>query len=435
MEERSKVLVYKCPSCGGALRYDAKAGRLACMWCGNTFESDVRESKQVSTDLLGYLCPECGAQLMTDDFVVADTCPYCGNNEIAAHRFEGSFKPDLVIPFSVTKQQAIDCYDKVVAEKKYLPDDFVANARVISVLGTYVPFWLQGGVVDFDFTYIGYQKKDKVSYEYHLHRVGTYDFQRVPADGSERMPDDVMDSIEPYDYNALVPFSTEYIPGFMAERYTVDQEEVGRRVRRRAANSACQAALETVGKEYKPRYPDYDRYNAVVDCSHIEQAILPVWLLAVSYGGNKYVVGVNGQTGKVAANFPVDEKKKQTAAAREALNNAGKVLLAELVFFAFVYGIGVSAVGVGGMSERIGSILSGSAFADGNVANIFMFVIYVALLLALIVGPALFAYRSAKKRVLESMQNVKVATDANDYDIGGLNLTLSDFGEGPLNKG
>ena len=67
--EHATLEVYKCPTCGGALRYDADTGKLACMWCGNDFTTEKLEPKRVNSKLEGYLCPECGAELMADDFI------------------------------------------------------------------------------------------------------------------------------------------------------------------------------------------------------------------------------------------------------------------------------------------------------------------------------------------------------------------------------
>ena len=432
MTHEATMRVYKCPSCGGALRFDAQAKTLSCIWCGNSFDVADLEAVQVRPALQGYVCPECGAQLMTEEYVVATTCPYCGNNEIAPHRFDGVFEPDLLIPFSVTKRQAVQSYEEVVASRRYLPNDYADEARVVSVEGAYVPFWLHSGIVNFDFTYMGIFKKDKTNYESKHHRVGTYEFARVPADGSQRMPDDVMDSIEPYDYTALVPYEPGYLPGFMAERHTVAADEVNQRVNRRVANSACSAAMETLDPIYKTRYPDYDRYHATVARTRMEQALLPVWIVVVAYKGDKYTVGINGQTGKVAVNLPIDAGKQRVAATREALKTGAKVLAAELAFGLFVFAIGVHAVGFNEMISRVRDLFNGTAWVQASAMDAIAYVLFTVLFLALLAGPVVHAFLEGRQKVLDSMHNVKRASEADAFDVGGLNVTLSEVGEGPL---
>lgn len=432
MEHELTIKVYKCPSCNGALRYNSQAEALSCIWCGNSFSVADLSAVQVRPTLAGYVCPECGAQLMTEEFVAATTCPYCGNNEIAPHRFEGPYEPDLLIPFTISKRLAIQNYEDIVASRSYLPNDYASEARIISVEGTYVPFWLQSGHVNFDFTYVGMYKKDKINYESKHHRVGTYEFARVPADGSQRMPDDMMDSIEPYDYTALVPFEPGYLPGFMAERHTVASDEVNKRVNRRVATSACKAAMETLDPIYDTRYPDYDRYHASVAHTGMEQALLPVWLIVVAYKGEKYLVGVNGQTGKVAVNLPIDAGKHRAAATLEALKYGAAVLAAELAFLLFVFAIGVNAVGFDEMASRVRSLFDGSFWAHARVEDVVVFVTFAVLFLALVVGPLIEAFRRGWRKVMDSMHNVKRASEADEFDIGGLTITLSEVGQGPL---
>jgi len=423
MQDEATIQVYKCPTCNGALRFDAKRGSLFCLWCGNTYDTADIQAVKLRTTMQGYLCPECGARLMLEDYVAADTCPFCGNNEVAPARFEGSFEPDYVIPFSVTKHQVLQTYEEHVAKRRFLPNGFVRESRIISAQGTYVPFWLQSGTVDFDFTYVGMYKRDKMNYEARLNRVGTSDFVRVPADASDRMADDVMDSIEPYDYTEMVPYEAGYLPGFVAERYTVDSDEVDRRVNRRVANSACSAAMETIDDLYTTRYPDYDHFHATVSRSRIEQALLPVWLIVVSYGKEKLLVGVNGQTGKVAVNLPIHKRKQYAAALFEALKNVCWTLALYGSFVALIFAIAVNSRGFEGAVELFAYFTSGSFLADLQGENIIAFVSVLVFVGVAIVGAFVEAFRRGWKKVIQSMENVKTAVNADAYDAGSLHIT------------
>lgn len=420
------IQVYKCPSCNGALRFDTHAKALCCIWCGNSFDVSDLDTMQVRLTQQGYVCPECGAQLTTEEFVAATTCPYCGNNEIAPHRFEGQFEPDMLIPFSVTKRQAVQSYEEHVASRRYLPNDYTNEAHVVSVEGAYVPFWLHSGIVSFDFTYMGIYKKDKCNYESKHRRVGTYEFARVPADGSDRMRDDVMDSIEPYDYTALVPYEPGYLPGFMAERHTVTADEVNQRVNRRVANSACSAAMKTLDPIYDTRYPDYDQYHATVARTRIEQALFPVWLIVVAYRGEKYVVGVNGQTGKVAANLPIDAGKQRIAAACESLKSAAYVLAIEIAFCLLIFAIGVGTVGLDEMLSRVQGMLDGSVWAHASAKDVIAYAFFAAMSLFLLIGPMVQAFLRGWHKVTDSMHNVRRAYEADAFDAGRIDITLSE---------
>lgn len=415
--EASTLDVYKCPSCGGAVGFDATTGSLACKWCGNTYDPGNLEPKRVSAELAGYLCPECGAQLMADDFIVADTCPYCGNNEIALQRFEDDFRPDYVIPFALTKRQAIECYESTLAQKLYLPDDFVSHGKIISVQGTYVPFWLLSGVLDFDYTYVTTRHKSKGGSVVHRHRrAGTYEFNRLPADGSQHMPDDMMDSIEPYDYGALVPFSPEYLPGFIAERYTIGPDSVNERIDLRLTISASREAQKTITEYYSSIRGDKDHFTYITHRDRVDQALMPVWLIVISYNGRKYLVGVNGQTGKVAANLPIDEGKQRRAARR--MTPKGMLPLAPILLFPCLVFSGYAAYDLGFdvLAASLAGIMGGSPPEDAvTFRSTICFVagIVIGVILMLIVARG--AYKDAKERIRQSMQNVEESIDASRF--------------------
>ena len=421
MEAGTKLHVYKCPSCAGAVKYDAATGKLTCLWCGNRYEAAQLEVKEVCSALQGHVCPECGSKLMLDDFMASVTCPYCGNNEIAPQRFEDDFQPDFIIPFKVTKRQALDCYNEMLKEKEYLPDDYAREARIISVQGTYVPFWLCNGTVDFDFTHYC-STGGKYAVTCNERRAGTYSFGRVPADGSERMRDDMMDSIEPYEYGELVPFTADYLPGFLAERYTVAENEVAARIDRRVKNSAMHAAADTIEGNWKIMYPEEKRSCATVEYGKAEQAMLPVWLIVVSYRGGKYLVGVNGQTGKVAVNLPID-KGKQGRVVRKAT-------VSDILMTLSVFAVAALLIVVPLVKEGVDfTKLNFSALTARDISfGMSIVVAFTIMLVAFAVG----AYISAKRKVKDAMHNVEEASDADDFiQEGHLALTLSAKEKGP----
>lgn len=422
MGAEAKLKVYKCPSCSGAVRYDAHSGQLVCRWCGNGYAAGQLEAKEVSSELQGYECPECGAELMMDDFLTSVTCPYCGNNQVAPRRYAGDYKPDFIIPFKVTKRRALECYEAMLAEKDYLPDDYGAESQVVSVQGTYVPFWLHDGTVDFDFTWHCDDGGGKYQQSCHQRRAGSYAFARVPADASERMRDDMMDSVEPYDYSELVPYSPDYLPGFLAERPTVQRDQVAERIDRRVKNSAMHAAEQTIEAKWRNRFVNDKRSRAAVQRQGGELALLPVWLIVVRYHDKKYLVGVNGQTGKVAVNLPIDPGKQAKTTRKATVSD----ILMTLSVIAFVI---LAGVVIGFVQGDFSGEVNWGALDAGTIT---VFTIVALAFLLMIVLFAAGAYIRAKRKVHGSMRNVAEALDADEfvYD-GSLSLTCSEKGKGP----
>ncbi|MBR3224165.1 MAG: zinc ribbon domain-containing protein [Atopobiaceae bacterium] len=405
------IEVRKCPTCSGAVHYDAHTGALTCAWCGNVYEAQDLQISRIDATPSGYLCPECGATLVMDDFVAATSCPYCGNHEIVPHRLEEEFEPEFVIPFGITKTQAVQRYEEFIKDKQYLPEGFAEKSSIVSMQGTYVPFWLKDGVVDFDFTFVSSHERGKnISYGDHR-RAGTYAYERIPADSSARMPDDMMDSLEPYDYGKFEPFSTDCLPGFVAEHFTVKGEDVNGRVDFRAKNTAVLACRQTILDDYwTSTSVDSKRSCATVRHTRSTQALLPVWLFVTKFEDKGYLVGVNGQTGKVAVNLPIDQAKQNRSARKEGLISV-LISLPGTVLLVFLGMVIMPKEGLGNMVLSIGFVLLG---------------------LALPIAFYLYDTKVKSRQVKQSMHNVREAGHALDYDKGGLSLTISAPEKGPV---
>ena len=126
------------------------------------------------------------------------------------------------------------------------------------------------------------------------------------VDASSKMPDDYMDSIEPFDYAELKPFSTAYLPGFLADKYDVSVDDGMVRADLRCQKSLEQE-LETTVKGYTSVSPL--RRNIHLRKGKVHYALLPVWLLNVNWQDKTYLFAINGQSGKIVGAVPVVFKK------------------------------------------------------------------------------------------------------------------------------
>ena len=281
-----------------------------------------------------YNCTSCGAELICDETTAATKCPYCGNNTIIPGQFAGTLKPDYVIPFRKEKKEAVDTLKQYYKGKMLLPGSFSKASHLEEIKGVYVPFWLFSGHVDARGFYDA--KQDEVHCEgeyeitrsrhYEADREGTMSFSRIPADASSKMPDDLMDSIEPFDYSEITDFSLSYMPGYLANKYDVSSQECGRRAQERAKHSAADALYSTV-----------QGYTSVTTRTHEEKAVsekteyavFPVWLLSTKWEGQNFLFAMNGQTGKMIGNLPVSR-------AKQALWFLGAFIISFLIFATFL---------------------------------------------------------------------------------------------------
>ena len=334
-----QVTNYQCPNCLAGLRFDGESGQLACDSCDNKFDVATVEqlfadkeqaavsagtepqwditltnnfSEEEAARLRGYICPSCAAEIICDDTTAATSCPYCGNPTVVPGQFGGLLRPDYVIPFKLEKKAALEALKKYYKGKRFLPKTFTDGNHVEEVKGVYLPFWLYDGEAD---AYMRFRATRTRSYKngnynvtetehYRVLREGTVAFQKVPVDASSKMPDAHMDSIEPYNYGDVKPFSTAYLPGFLADKYDQDAEACSKRANERIVASAEAVVRNTIAG-YDTMTREYSRID--LRSGDVKYALMPVWLLATKWNGNHFLFAMNGQTGKLIGDLPVDK--------------------------------------------------------------------------------------------------------------------------------
>ena len=293
-------------------------------------EEDLREGTEFSGDwstaslntdwgadadgMKAYSCPSCGAELICDSSTGATSCPYCGNPTVVPGQFTGALKPNYVIPFKVDKDAAIAALKKHYKGKFFLPGTFTSENHLQEIKGIYVPFWLFDGEAEASATYnatittVHRTKKEEITNtaHYRVRREGNMKFEKIPVDASSKMPDEYMDSIEPYDYSELKEFSTAYLPGFLADKYDVSVDGC-----RDRADSRCEETIKTALRNsvigYQTCIPLREWVN--MKRGNVQYALLPVWLLTTKWNGQNYLFAVNGQTGRTVGDLPVCKKK------------------------------------------------------------------------------------------------------------------------------
>ena len=339
---------YKCPKCGAPLTFLPGHSHVTCEFCDAKISIaemdalfaqkqekavDAAEKKEAqwntererstwddaeTAHMMIQTCSSCGAELVSDGNTMATECAYCGSPNMIPSQFGGMLRPDYVIPFQKTKQDAIAALKEFYSEglRKYiLPTAFTSENRIKEIQSMYVPFWLFDSKVRASATFHAesdsvHETSDEIITEtshYSCDRSGSMAFERIPVDGSERMDDKYMESIEPFDYSELVPFSAAYFTGHIADKYDVDAEASVPRADKRVHGSAVGVLEGTV--------TGYDRCSLDGEASVIKEdgtvsyAMAPVWILTTKYHEKPYTFMMNGQTGKVVGSVPIDRAK------------------------------------------------------------------------------------------------------------------------------
>ena len=329
------LLDYKCPNCGARVEFDSATQQMKCPYCDSVFDVEalsahdealnnvapddmnwtLPEEEWTQNEMEGmrvYRCNSCGGEIVTEKTTSATVCPYCDNPVVMVGNLSQELKPDYIVPFKLDKEAAKDALRKHFKGKKLLPRVFASENHLDEIKGMYVPFWLFGGEAEADLRFDATQVRswregdDEVTETSHfsVERGGTMEFENVPVDGASKLPDDMMESLEPYDFSEAVEFKTAYLAGYMADRYDVGAEESIARANERIKESTVQAFTETV-MNYTTAFPVAETVH--VHNGRTKYALYPVWLLNTTWRGQKYTFAMNGQTGKfVGDDLPTD---------------------------------------------------------------------------------------------------------------------------------
>ena len=329
---------FKCPCCDGVIEFDSTVQKMKCPYCDSEFDIEALQSYREELNgqpqenmtwdtaaggqwqegeadgLRVYTCNSCGGEIVADETTGATECPYCGNPVVMTGQFAGALKPDLVIPFKVDKKAAIAKLREHYKGKLLLPKVFKDENHIKEVKGLYVPVWLFDTDAD---AYVRYRatrlrrwSDSNYNYTetsfYSVTRAGGIGFANVPVDGSSKMDDTLMESIEPYHIEDAVDFQTAYLAGYLADKYDVDAQASIERANQRIKQSTEDAFRATV-HGYATVTPVVSNINLKNGAARY--ALYPVWILNTKWKDQKFTFGINGQTGKIAGDLPMDKGK------------------------------------------------------------------------------------------------------------------------------
>ncbi len=324
------VMEQKCASCGAPLRFDPEESVLICDSCGNRqaipaelqvgnitldgidFSALTQQVTDEHADALPvYHCVSCGAEVIVPEVQITTTCPYCANNIVLTDKVTGKLRPDGVVPFRIDKKRLPDAVNEFYKDKALLPKRFFSEHVLGKVTGVYVPFWVFSGNVSGTLRFRGemsgsFRRGDYIitqTHHYQLLRDADVNFHDVPVDASERISNDLMDSLEPFDIADVKPFDTRYLAGFTAERFDQAQGQVSDRAKRRMIASTEDAVISTLNG-YSGIRRAGGELRAALTARYL---LLPVYLFSMEYGGKAYEFAMNGQTGKVVGELPVSK--------------------------------------------------------------------------------------------------------------------------------
>lgn len=326
------LLDNKCPGCSAPIKFNPTKQCWSCEYCGSNYtleemqkynnaSSELVNKKEevIKEELDAYHCKNCGAIIVADEYTTSTFCVYCGSTAILKQRIQNNKVPDMIIPFKTTKEDAIAAFKKISKGRPLMPKFFNKQENIEKIRGIYIPFWLYDmnveGSINLEGKDIERWSSGNTNYVktsiYDLLREGSMDFNGIPVDASTRFNDDIMNTIEPFDYKELTNYNHAYLSGFLAEKYDVEINDALKIASDRAIEST-RDVVRNDSKKGKMRMYDSvtiksDNLNSKITNS--KYILLPVWMVNVNYKDKMYLFAMNGQTGEFVGNIPLDKKK------------------------------------------------------------------------------------------------------------------------------
>lgn len=313
--------MFGCPNCGAGLRFDIGSQQLYCSYCDSSFDpetyvddKDAEERNELGVTV--YTCTQCGAELISTDNAVTGFCTYCGAEAMMESRMDRMARPTKIIPFQVSKSQCRDIYADRTRNNFYAPKEFRDPEFLERFRGIYIPYWTYN---------IGF--KDKVTlpatktytrgqYEYTEKYNVTVDlkgkYQGVPYDASSDFDDTIAENIAPFGKKDVKPFKPGYVAGFYADTADVGADVYRQDAVNRASEQILDKAKDTVSDSLELKLPTSDKTrNALLGttCLSEESTMFPVWFLTWRKRNRVAYAVVNGETGRISADIPVDIRR------------------------------------------------------------------------------------------------------------------------------
>lgn len=321
---------FKCANCGNSLMFDPDMGKLVCESCGYSCEMEAMDSDvsaefetvhEKSTagsfsegEAVEFHCQNCGAVLITDKYTSATMCSYCDSPVFLSERLSDNLAPAYAIPFKINADEAQAKFTEWAKKRKVIPTSFIKNDRLKDIQGVYVPFWLYDVNGRGDVFAKCTRVSSRIQGEYRVTTTRHFDVQRkvavdyvkIPVDASEKMNDEYMDMLEPFDYSDLSKFNMGYLAGFSAEKYTYDDKSLLPRVSQRVA-SYVHDFVKTTIRGYTTCIIASEHYDTKQ--RDAKYTLLPVYVLNYEHNGETYSFMMNGQTGKIVGKPPISKAK------------------------------------------------------------------------------------------------------------------------------
>lgn len=260
-------------------------------------------------------CNNCGASVLLNPKSLTHICPFCGSSSVIQHAFDhDKMRPLYLVPFKVDAEPAINSLKQWLGSSWMTPSDLQQRAGLNELTGIYLPYWTFSAITSGDWkAEVGHTKtrrNSKGETETYTEWRWESGSLRLPirdllVSGTAKLNQRLLNEVDKFDMDNLVEYDPSYLAGFNAQTYDVDLDTAwtrGRELMRERTKKACHKQASTSKVRNFSMGLDY----AEETWRHV---LLPVYLMTYRYENDAFSVMINGQTGYITGQRPVEWRK------------------------------------------------------------------------------------------------------------------------------
>jgi DNA-directed RNA polymerase subunit RPC12/RpoP len=339
VERQEEVVDFRCPQCGGETAYSIADGGLTCTYCGyheaseievvghqaESFEFTVTTVEQSvngwGVERTELQCQSCSSHISIPAGSLTTTCPFCGSNKVIQQRApQDLLRPRFLVPFKIEESRCHALTREWLGSSWMVPKQLRAVASIDSFAPMFLPYWTFGSTSNASWrAQVGHtrsytdsrgNRRTRTEWRWESGQVRR-DFQDLLIRGTQRISSHLLERIGRFDLNDLAAYEARYLAGSHAQAYEVTLEDAWEKARQRmreATRQACRRQASTSQIRNFSMQLDFQEESW-------RYILLPVYINTYRYENEPYQLLINGQTGEIAGQRPVDWRKIGFAAA------------------------------------------------------------------------------------------------------------------------
>jgi len=385
-EKHEQTQTFKCRFCGGAIAYSTSEGELTCPYCGKSQRIEAEAVGQTAAEYefteetlararygwgeerVELACEACGSVVAVAPNSLTDTCAFCGSHRVLARNAAGDIlRPTALIPFTIDREHLQARVNEWLGRGWMHPSALRGAGGLRELTGVYLPHWTFDTHARAEWrAEVGHLRTERYRQggEWKTRTTIEWRWQSgsvaLPVDdllipGTGKVSQVILEKVAPFDLDSLVTYDPGYLAGWQAKIYDVTLPEAWSKAKNQIREQIKGKCYADTGSTHVRSF----RMSVDFDEEHWRHVLLPVYLASYKFQDRTFQIMVNGQSGAVAGQKPVEWLRVWLVIA--ALLAPG-ITISLIGLLTLVLGIGVLAL-----------ILGGILFIAGLIGAFFIF--------------------------------------------------------------